>query len=190
MDNDLKAQLSELKKVQKYLSKHNQLLGKYSVDTYTLENAVQRAELSVMFNIDLSREYIGGDWMALRFGQNLAIGYYDGKTRSISWSDDGRQPKNEWLLHVSFPTGAYSLSSEYPTSLFQEMFLEFKSFEPKYCDTTNNSLYFDSTKAKAFIDAYHSIFDKYKSKVSEWKKEDRLKKLKAELKSLENNIDE
>lgn len=184
MTTDFEVQLIGLKKVQKFLLKHKELLDKYEVKTYDVDNAVKRAELSVMFNIDLSNKQ-GTEWINFHYG--LSLGRFDGNKCNIAWSDDGRQPKNEWLLQLSFPTGAYSLDKDYPVSLFQEMFLEYKSYEPKYCDTANKVLYFDHTKAKAVFDDYATIFNKYKARVDEWKREDRLKKLKAELKALENS---
>lgn len=183
MITDFEVQLAGLKKIQKLLLKHKELLDRYNISFDTdIVYALKRAELSAEFGIDLSNQY-GYDWFTLR--QDVHLGFMDGVQRTISWSDDGNQPNNEWLLKVSFPSGAYSLDKGYPVSLFQEMFLELKSFEPKYCDTANKSLYFDSTKAKAVFDAYDDIFAKYKGRVDEWKREDRLKKLKAELKALE-----
>jgi len=62
--------------------------------------------------------------------------------RHISWSDDGKQPEDELLLVISFPTGAYIFGDDYPTEFFKEFFQELKTYNPKYTDTTNKTLYF------------------------------------------------
>lgn len=183
--NDFHHELNVLNGLSKFLSANKEVLNRYNIsfDAQTVY-AKQRAELSIEFGIDLAHKY-GYDCLAL--DHDIYLHFMDGKQRSIPWSDDGRQPDNEWLLKISFPSGAYTLDRDYPVSLFQEMFLELKSFEPKYCDTANKSLYFDSTNAKVVYDAFSGILMKYKRRVGEWKKEDRVKKLKEELAKLEAN---
>ena len=48
----------------------------------------------------------------------------------ISRSDDWRQPKNERLFQISFPTGAYIFGDDYPKNLGEELFNELKSYNP------------------------------------------------------------
>ena len=80
------------------------------------------------FNLD-PKTIHSTDWQKLK--ENVHIGFFDGERRSISWSDDGRQPKNETLLYISYPTGAYIFGGDYPTEFFQKFFLELKTYNPK-----------------------------------------------------------
>jgi hypothetical protein len=95
------------------------------------------------------------------------ITYFDDSGyRGISWSDDGRQPKDEYLYQISFPTGGYLfveyLSNDvYPKEKFEEFFNELKAFNPKYSDTRNHSLYFTPETVKQVHDAFPEIFKKY-----------------------------
>src|SRR5699024_2542344 len=65
-----------------------------------------------------------------RFGDKV-IGLFGEKyKRTISWPVDGRQPEDEYLFTVSFPTGAYifgdggTFNKDYPTEFFQKFWLE------------------------------------------------------------------
>src|SRR5690554_8079169 len=105
--------------------------------------------------------------------------------RSISWSDDGRQPENEWLYVISFPTGPYVFGEEYPEETFRAFFAELKQFEPKYCDTANKTLYFAPDKAKAVYESFWEIYNRYKAMVDSELKKKRKAELLEELKRLE-----
>src|SRR3990167_5761290 len=81
------------------------------------------------------------DWNT--FGSYLSIGLFGKKyRRTISWSDDGKQPEDETMIYLSFSTGAYIFGDDYPTELFQKFWQELKTYNPKYSDTTNKNLYF------------------------------------------------
>lgn len=105
--------------------------------------------------------------------------------RSISWSDDGRQPENEWLYVISFPTGPYIFGGEYPEETFRAFFAELKQFEPKYCDTANKSLYFAPDKAKAVYESFWEIYNRHKAMADSELKKKRKVELLEELKRLE-----
>lgn len=104
--------------------------------------------------------------------------------RKIGWSDDGRQPENEWLYIISFGTGAYIFGQSYPEETFQSFFNELKGFEPKYCDTVNHSLYFAPEQAKAVFDAFWEIYGRHKAMVEDEMKKKRKDELLKELKRL------
>ena len=106
--------------------------------------------------------------------------------RSISWSDDGRQPENEWLYVISFGTGAYIFGQSYPEETFQSFFNELKGFEPKYCDTVNHSLYFAPDKAKAVYESFWEIYNRHKAMVDSELKKKRKAELLEELERLED----
>jgi len=110
----------------------------------------------------------------------------EGYGRYISWSDDDRQPKNEWLFVINFSTGAYIFGDDYPTELFQEFWQELKSYKPKYCDTTNGGLYFSIDSAKNIFEDFPEILKKYHEKNREDAKLRKIKKMKKELKELES----
>ena len=120
--------------------------------------------------------------------------YGDGTLRSIACPDEGKQPNNEWLLRVAFPTGAYLLgdgafggeTETYPKKTFEEFFAELKTYSPAYCDSCNHVLYFTKDTAKKMIDDYDGIFRKYRGMVQQEVKESRKLALKQELAKLEN----
>jgi hypothetical protein len=122
----------------------------------------------------------------MTFGEYMSLGHY-GKNnqRSISWSDDGRQPEDETLLAIRFSTGAYIFGEDYPESLFNDLFIELKSFAPKYSDSHNHCLYFSIENAKFVFNQFNSILAKYNQLNKEDYKKRRAEKLRKELEQLE-----
>lgn len=109
-----------------------------------------------------------------RFGDYMALGMWGEKyRRNVSWSDDNSQPTDELLLCISFGTGAYIFGDDYPIELFKEFFEELKTYNPKYKDTVNKSLYWSLENA--------GILQKYKNKYRDGEKERKIAKLKKEL---------
>ena len=108
-----------------------------------------------------------------------------GGGRYIAWSDDDRQPLNEWLFNVVFPSGAWVFGEGHATSLFQEFFRELKSYKPDYIDNYNRSLYWKLENAKPIFDEFDSIFKKYKDRYASGEKQRRADKLRKELEKLE-----
>jgi hypothetical protein len=156
-----------------------------------LETVIENLKVSEKFGIplqDVKNNYhqwlkVGNCW-----DDYMVLGYYgEGLNRSISWSDDDRQPKNEWLLYISFPTGAFIFGDSYPTATFKMFWDELKAFGPKYSDTANHGLYFTEKNAKAVYDDFYILFDKYKALVSEELKAQRKEKLLKELEELSND---
>lgn len=134
------------------------------------------------FNLD-PKKIDSTDWQRLR--ENVYIGFFDGVDRRISWPDDGRQPQNETLLYINYPTGAYIFGSDYPTEFFQKFFLELKSYNPKYIDSANKSLYFDLDNAGKIFNDYDSIIQRYYEENKEDLKRRKIKQMKDELDRLE-----
>lgn len=104
----------------------------------------------------------------------------------ISWSDDNKQPKDEWLFEISFPTGAYIFGEDYKgqQELFQDFITELKSYKPNYSDTVNHHFYWKLENAKHIYDEFDKVLQKYrernKSELDE-RKAERLRKELAEL---------
>lgn len=122
-----------------------------------------------------------------RKGDYLSVGWFGEKyRRHISWSDDGKQPEDELLLWIGFYTGAYIFGDDYPTELFQELFQELKSYNPKYSDTHNKNLYFSMDNAGKIFNEFNSIMDKYYAKNKEDFKERKIKKMEEELAKLKS----
>ena len=117
--------------------------------------------------------------------ENVHVGFWNGETSKISWSDDGKQPNKETLLCISYPTGAYIFGGDYPTEFFQKFFLELKTYKPKYTDTANKSLYFSLDNAGEIYNAYDSIIKRYYEENKEDLKQRNIKKMKDELAKLE-----
>lgn len=81
--------------------------------------------------------------------------------RYISWSDNDSQPSNEWLMNLSFPTGAYMFWEHYPKDVFEKLFEELKNYWPKFIDTANKNLYYSLDKASKVQSEYKTILKKY-----------------------------
>ena len=110
-----------------------------------------------------------------------------GSGKCISWSDDGKQPENEWLFIISFPTGAYIFGEDYnyQKELFKDFFNELKSYNPDYSDTANKHLYWKLENAKTIYEMFKSILNKYYERNSSELKQRKVEKLRAELTRLE-----
>ena len=108
--------------------------------------------------------------------------------RSISWSDDDRQPEDGWYLCIGFSTGAYIFGKDYESQkqLFQDFFQELKSYKPDYLDTANHNLYWKIENAKPIYDNFNEILKKYYEKNTSELNERKIKKLKAELAQAQN----
>lgn len=112
------------------------------------------------------------------------IRFTKGDNRRISWSDDGKQPSDELLFELSFPTGAYIFGNDYPTELFQKFFDELKSYSPKYTDTTNKCLYFSIKTSKEIFNNFDSVLEKYYELNKEDYKFRQIKKMEADIEKL------
>jgi len=154
---------------------------------------LRRKSKNHLFGLKLKEEFNLGidplivynsDWVVVdsyRF-----IGWWGSKyNRQISWSDDGRQPENELLLQICFPTGAYIFGDDYPQKLFQEFFLELKSYNPDYIDTHNSCLYFKVEKAAKVFNSFGLILEKYHKINKQDSKKRQIQKLEEELKKLQ-----
>ena len=162
-------------------AKHEEhlLYGTFETIKYELE----QIEKSVEFGVVLDRAGYG--WYSVGGCPYANVGLFgESQNRTISWSDDGSQPEDEWLFLISFPTGAYTFAGSYPTETFQQFFTELKGFEPKYCDSANKALYFTANKAKAVHEAFWPLFKKYKALVKEEMERKRIKELEQELAKL------
>ena len=149
-----------------------------------IEYAIKADELYGEFGFEGMGQYLYSDYVEVsdyEFIAKYGKDYY----RIISWSDDGRQPDNEWLYVISFPTGAYVFDSDYPKDTFNTFFNELKKYAPKYVDTANKSLYFSASNAKIAHNNFYEIFNKYKNLAAAENKKRRAEKLRKELEKLE-----
>lgn len=120
------------------------------------------------------------------FGSYRKIIMYDGDREKIAWPDNGKQPDNERLLEISFPSGAYIFSDTYPEELFKEFIDEIKSYKPDYIDSHNHSYYFTLENGSKIFNNFEKILDTYRKKYIEGDKQRKIDKLKEELKQLES----
>ena len=156
---------------------------------YKMENHLFGIELAEKYGLNVKPTNIyKQQWNNVSY--HKGIGYYpkpksDKECPRISWSDDGRQPCDEYLVSISFPTGAYIFGDDYDymQDTFKDMFAEFKSFNPKYLDTANRTLYFTLETAAEPFNRFDEIVAKYRERA---KNEIRVKKAAA----LQRQIDE
>jgi len=157
-----------------------------SVDiSYKLESLIIREEIQDSFGINLSNCYDYGTTY-FKVDNDKYIAKYGSKySRTISWSVDGKQPKDDWLLAVTYPTGAYIFGEDYQKETFAQYFDELKEFEPKYVDEVNHCLYYTADKAKALYEKVDEILNKYKVISEDNRKASKIEMLKKQLKELE-----
>jgi hypothetical protein len=172
---------------QKYAIEFDKKYGLYDIQTMlrAAEERLRAIELYEVHGIRLPELRFNPEWT--KFDGYRAIGRYDQSSRKISWPDDGKQPDNETLYSIGFPTGGYIFGGHYPKEIFVEFFQELKSYGPKYCDSHNSYLYFSLDNAKAVHNAFGDILDKYRKKDREQAARRRIKELKSELEKLESS---
>ena len=145
-------------------------------------------ELKEKYGFDIDPKRIQSlDWVKL--GDYMYVSKW-GKTngRTISWPDNDKQPKDELLLQICFSTGAYIFGEDYPQDLFEEFFLELKTYNPSFIDTNNKGLYYSMNNASVIHNKFNSILSKYIQKHKENAKQRQIIKLKADLEKLEQSI--
>lgn len=167
------------------MEKHETLIKEdYQIDIMQkLRDRLKIIDISEDFGIDLKSE--SDPWYIILSDNQTIYELGPRSGRTIGYSDDDRQPEDEMLYVICFPTGPYVFSQDYPSSTFSKFFNELKSFKPKYIDSANKALYFTKDKAKEVHDNYKAIFDKYKAQVDQELKERRIANLKKELEELD-----
>lgn len=147
------------------------------------------------YGLKLSHDHKPYSYSYINVRDNISFDHFrnaekdkeNGSGRYISWSDDDRQPDNEWLLNLSFSTGAYIFGDDYngQHQLFQDFITEIKSFKPDYSDTVNHNFYWKLENAKPVFEAFDAILQKYRKLNSSELDKRKVEKLRKELKELE-----
>lgn len=158
------------------------------------ENHLALIEWYEKYGLDLEHDCRIRGYDYCKVSEYIYISYFKdakeektrGHGRYISWEDNDKQPLNEWLYSITFSTGAYIFGDDYPNDLFNEFWNELKTYEPKYCDSTNHCLYFSLENASKIHSSFKEIINKYFLKNKEQSKERKIKKLQAELDKLTN----
>jgi len=156
---------------------------------YSLRNRIACLEISKEFGIEVDPDRHGNASSYLQLTDYQFILTMGSKyNRTIFWSNDGRQPEDERLYKICFPTGAYIFGREYPQKTFKAFFDELKAYKPKYCDTANKSLYFTADKAAQVHKVFNETMDSYRALADEEVKQKKIDKMKAELEKLESEV--
>jgi hypothetical protein len=150
-------------------------------------------ELKEVYGLDIDPKNIDSlQW--LNFGEYRHIGWWGTKyNRTISWPNDSKQPVDELLLEISFPTGPFifafggGFNQEYPQEFFQKFWNELKSYNPDYVDDHNNCLYWKIENANKIFNSFDNILERYYELNKEDNKQRKIKRMKEELSKLENN---
>lgn len=189
--------ITAYKDLLKVAKKHSEVFDRENVDLSPehIKSIIEALEVSERFGIPLQSIQSGthlrvksvyDDWTGLSlslYGEKLG--------RTIGCSDNGKQPKDEWLFKISFPCGAYTFGGDglwdksYPEKTFDAFFEELKSYGTAFSDKMNSALYFREDNSKAVYEAFWDIFNKYKAQVADELKEQRKQELVKELEALE-----
>lgn len=143
------------------------------------------AEVEKIFGFELPHDSESCIYIKLDYDGNHAVMYCLKDHKYISWSDDGKQPENEWLYVIGFPSGAYYFGDHYPKETFNAFFNELKEYKPKYSDTNNHVLYFSPENAITIHAVFEDIVKKYAELSAEEYKKQKAEKLRKELEELE-----
>ena len=149
------------------------------------------------YGLKISHDHNPAQYNFFKYGEYIVFNYFNDAQaekdsgnggKYISWPDDDRQPKNEWLLNISFPTGAYIFGQDYDyqQDLFQEFIKELKSYKPDYSDTVNKSFYWKLENAKGILENFNDILKKYHEKNRGEFDKRKAAKLRKELEQLES----
>lgn len=159
------------------------------------KNRVIRYEWEEKYGITLGSDCRLAEYDYCHIGEYDLISYFkdgyvshkEGSGRSISWSEDDKQPVNEWVYSIGFSTGPYIFGDDYEgqKQLFQDFFEELRTYKPDYEDLHNHCLYWKVENAKDILSQFKAILKKYHDKNREELKQRKIDKLKAELDSLE-----
>ena len=113
----------------------------------------------------------------------------EGNGRSVAWSEDGKQPVDEWVYSIGFSTGAYMFGDDYEgqKKLFQRFFEELRTYKPDYEDLHNNYLYWKVKNAKDIYTNFNEVLKKYRELNQSELESRKIAKLKEEITKLEAN---
>lgn len=146
----------------------------------SIDRAIEKLTLEKLTGLGLSVS--GNQFYRVAYHlTDVYIQYYNGDRKLTNIEET---PKDEWLLHFWFSSGAYSLHEEYPTETFNRFIEELKLLEPKYLDSLNKHFYFDIGKAKEVVETLPVLFNKYKGEVQKELDTKRIAKLELELEKL------
>ena len=159
------------------------------------KNRVIRYEWEEKYGIKLDDSRFA-EYDCLRLNDYEFVSYFEdgyickkeGRGRSISWSEYGKQPVNEWIYEIGFSTGAYIFGEDYngQQQLFQDFFEELRTHKPDYEDLHNHNLYWKIENAKEIMSQFKNILNKYRDRNREELKSRKIKKLEADLAELKN----
>ncbi len=205
-DDNVKIWEKAYKDVLATCSRYGRFDGKYASDFNDIHDMEVKAKNHLLlidwykeYGLRLDHSYKPYSNNYMRLDDYRSISHYNdaqqekdsGKGgRYISWPDDDRQPKNEWLFNISFSTGAYIFGDDYDSQkiLFQEFFKELQSYKPDYSDSHNNSLYWKLENAKPIYDEFNNILRKYREQNTSELKQREANKLREKLKALEAEL--
>lgn len=179
--------IDDYKEILDVLDKHKELLNNdYPVDIASkIKDRIRLQEISKEFGISVKSD-CNPNWLKLSEYESIGM-FGEDHHRTISWPDDGKQPENERLYMISFPTGAYIFGDSYPENTFKSFFGELKGYGAKYVDTKNSNLYFTSEKASCIHKDFKVILDKHRKLVGDEMKGQRIKALEKELTKLKTS---
>jgi len=150
-----------------------------------IENKIFTCELIEDYGWSIPSHITGnGNWF--RISDEISAGTFGGDTkRTISWEDNNLDAKGEFLLRVSFCTGAYFFGQYYDNEFFREFFLELNEYGPSFKDSRNKALYFSKEKAGKLLQDYTGLVGKYRKRYKSEADKRKAKKLREELQKLE-----
>ena len=168
--------LSRVKDNCKKFKKKYEILDKYDVDINI--NKILTDE-----NIELKSEYA-----------NIHIWRITGTKESRCYIlNSEKQPNNELLMCYDHPTGPYMFGGHswdgenyYDDELFEQYFDELKTYGYSYIDELNHKIYFTIDNGMKLYKDYEKICEKYQKLFNERMKNNKINKLKEQLKELEN----
>ncbi len=113
------------------------------------------------------------------------------KDKKISWSDDGRQPREgEELIEFSFPCGSYTFGDDVlcANKVWEEFWYELKSYGYSFIDTENHNIYFNLKNGKYLFNNFDEIIEKYQEKCKKLQNTDNIIGLQAKIEEMQTRL--
>lgn len=191
-----------LDEMKKYYDEVFAAMNKIDCETIFEKESLRRAADGHLLGLELKEKYgFNIDPLMLKdfFQKNsetlnsyMSLLLFKDNISRISFPDDERQPKDgEILLKFCFPSGAYIFASkvipnDYPKEYFNKFWEELKTYNPKYIDTANLSLYFSLDNAGKICNDFKDIYNRYMKGVSKDENRRRIAQLLKQLEKLES----
>jgi len=102
---------------------------------------------------------------------------------------DKDKPNNEYLVKISFPTGAYSIGNDiidYPEEIFNSLLNSIKEYKPDFTDPMNHKYYFRLDRGADIFNNINNLIKEARANALLTARDEEIKKLESKLAELKS----